>query len=137
MWTNRNPVALSVALAGLMAVGCESGVEQEAEVQAPPTAAPVTEAPGPTSLVDIFPEGLGRSLVIGSCGSCHAAACSAIGQRTAERWSALEADHRDRVADMTDADYQVLFEYLAANFNDSKPQPNIPPQFLEGGCTPF
>jgi hypothetical protein len=30
-----------------------------------------------------------------------------------------------------------MFEYLAANFNAAKPEPKVPPRFLEGGCTPF
>lgn len=121
-------------LAILLLASCESGVEPESEQPAPPPAAP---EPMPTSLNDVFPEGLGRSLVLDSCGSCHAAACSAIGQRTTGRWKALEADHRDRVADMSDADYRILFVYLAENFNDTRPEPMVPPQFLAGGCTPF
>lgn len=137
MWTDTKLLRMCVAFAMLAVASCDSQGEPEPAAQEPPAAAPVAAAPAPTSLADIFPEGLGRSLVIGSCGSCHAAACSAIGQRTAARWKALEVDHRDRVADMDDADYKALFEYLSANFNDSKPQPNIPPQFLEGGCTPF
>lgn len=138
MWTNPKPFALSATAALLLMAGCESGGKPEPDTSEPPAAAPAAEehAP-PTSLADIFPEGLGRTLVIDSCGSCHAAACSAIGQRTAARWKALEADHRDRVADMGDADYKTLFAYLAENFNDTKPEPKVPPQFLEGGCTPF
>ena len=69
-----------------------------------------------------------------NCGSCHNLACSAIGQRSPERWKALEEGHKDKV---TGADMHAMFEYLAANFNASKPEPKIPPRFLEGGCTPF
>ena len=69
-----------------------------------------------------------------SCGNCHNLACSAIGQRPAERWKALEEGHKDKV---TSGDMHAMFEYLAANFNASKPEPKIPPRFLEGGCTPF
>lgn len=134
MWTSPNPIFLSAALALLVLAGCENGGEPESETPAQLPAAP---EPAPASLADIFPEGLGRTLVIDSCGSCHAAACSAIGQRTEARWKALEADHRDRVADMSDVDYKTLFAYLGENFNNTKPEPNVPPQFLEGGCTPF
>lgn len=135
MWTSPKRISLSATLALLVLAGCENGGEQpESETPAQPPAAP---EPAPTSLADIFPEGLGRTLVIDSCGSCHAAACSAIGQRTEARWKALEADHRDRVADMSDVDYKTLFAYLGENFNSTKPEPKVPPQFLEGGCTPF
>lgn len=134
MWISAGRWSVLATLAILLLASCESGVEPESEQPAPPPAAP---APMPTSLNDVFPEGLGRSLVLDSCGSCHAAACSAIGQRTTGRWKALEADHRDRVADMSDADYRILFVYLAENFNDTRPEPMVPPQFLAGGCTPF
>lgn len=76
-------------------------------------------------------------MVLDSCGACHAAACAAIGQRTQPRWESLKQDHRDKLSDMDDADYDVLFAYLSENFNDSRPEPVVPPQFLEGGCTPF
>jgi hypothetical protein len=69
-----------------------------------------------------------------SCGNCHNLACSAIGQRSTERWSALEEGHKEKV---TSGDMHAMFEYLAANFNASKPEPKVPPRFLEGGCTPF
>lgn len=137
MWTSLKPVSLSTSLALLLLAGCGGGGEPETEAPEPAPTATAAPAPEPTTLADIFPEGLGRNLVINSCGSCHAVACSAIGQRTSARWQALETDHRDRVADMSDADYMALFEYLSENFSDAKPEPKIPPQFLEGGCTPF
>ena len=122
--------------ATLFVAGCgggagpnEPGAEQSSE--APPAVS------APASLTDIFPDGLGQSMVLDSCGACHAAACAAIGQRTQARWASLKADHRDKLSDMNDADYEVLFAYLSDNFNDAKPEPVVPPQFLEGGCTPF
>lgn len=136
MWTSPKPAAIAAVLVLFMA-GCDGGGEPEAVTPEPPPEPAAEAAPAPASLADIFPEGLGRTLVMDSCGSCHAVACSAIGQRTAGRWKALETDHRDRVADMSDADYRALFEYLSANFSDAQPEPTVPPQFLEGGCTPF
>lgn len=107
------------------------------EQNAQPSSEPPPAVAAPESLTDIFPEGLGRSMVLDSCGACHAAACAAIGQRTEARWASLKGDHRDKLSDMDDADYDVLFAYLSDNFNDGKPEPVVPPQFLEGGCTPF
>lgn len=104
---------------------------------ASPAASPApaaSAAPEPKTVADIFPPGAQREAVMNNCGSCHNLACSAIGQRSPERWKALEEGHKDKV---TGADMHAMFEYLAANFNASKPEPKIPPRFLEGGCTPF
>ncbi len=106
-----NLAAMLALLAAAMLASCGSaGTPDEAAPSTPPTEP--AAASGPTSLAEILPEGLGRGLVIDSCGSCHAVACSAIGQPTAARWKALETDHRDRVADMADEDYVALFAYL-------------------------
>ena len=128
---SRVIIALTLFMAGCG--GAPGPTEQEVE-QATESAPAVAAA---VSLTDIFPEGLGRPMVLDSCGACHAAACAAIGQRTQARWASLKQDHRDKLPDMNDADYEVLFAYLSENFDDSKPEPAIPPQFLEGGCTPF
>ena len=97
-------------------------------------AAPAATAPEPKTVAEVFPAGPQKEAVMNNCGSCHNLACSVIGQRTPERWKALEEGHKDKV---TGADMHAMFEYLAANFNASKPEPKIPPRFLEGGCTPF
>ena len=68
-----------------------------------------------------------------NCASCHNVACSAIGQRTPERWDSLKEAHKEQVSG---ADVDAIFAYLKANFDSSKPEPKVPPQFLEGGCTP-
>lgn len=128
---SRVIIAVTLFMAGCG--GASGPAEQEAEQAS--ESAPVVAAAA--SLTDIFPEGLGRSMVLDSCGACHAAACAAIGQRTQARWASLKQDHRDKLPDMNDADYEVLFAYLSENFNDANPEPAIPPQFLEGGCTPF
>jgi hypothetical protein len=98
------------------------------------SAAPAATTPEPKTVADIFPAGPQKEAVMNSCGNCHNLACSAIGQRSAERWKALEEGHKDKV---TSGDMHGMFEYLTANFNASKPEPKIPPRFLEGGCTPF
>src|SRR5262245_35633375 len=126
------------------AVACtEAGAPGTSDKQAATTAntakpaaaaAPAATAPEFKTVADVFPAGPQREPVMNNCGSCHNLACSAIGQRSAERWKALEEGHKDRV---TGADMHAMFEYLAANFNASKPEPKVPPRFLEGGCTPF
>ena len=131
----RLPVILAIASLPALA-GCGEAVETAQETTGS-GAASEAAPPAPTSVMEIFPEGLARSMVLESCGACHSAACSAIGQRTRARWSNLKEDHRDKVADMRDEDYDLLFGYLSDNFNDTLPEPVVPPQFLEGGCTPF
>lgn len=88
----------------------------------------------PATVADIFPPGAGRSAVLDNCGSCHNLACSAIGQRPDARWDALKTSHVEKVSG---TDLNELFDYLKANFSDNKPEPKVPPRFLEGGCTPF
>jgi hypothetical protein len=57
-----------------------------------------------------------------------------IGQRPPERWDALKASHKDYVPG---ADLEGMFVYLKANFDNTRPEPKVPPAFLQGGCTPF
>ena len=131
-WKNVPIVAtaLALTLGGCGETGPPEAVRDPVEEAAP-------AAPAAASLTDIFPEGPGRSMVMDNCGSCHAAACSAIGQRTRARWANLKEDHRDKAAEMAAEDYDALFAYLSEHFNDSQPEPVVPAQFLAGGCTPF
>ena len=125
--------ALACSEAG--APGTNKPAETMAGNAAPAAAAaPAATAPEFKTVADVFPAGPQKEPVMNNCGSCHNLACSAIGQRSPERWKALEEGHKDRV---TGADMHAMFEYLAANFNESKPEPKVPPQFLQGGCTPF
>lgn len=131
------------SVSGLVALGC--GLTLAAcTAQAPDRAAPASGAPAaaasdptpaaPATLLDIFPAAPERELVLNNCASCHNAACAAIGQRPAARWDGLLAGHRDRVSGV---DLDRLFSYLKANFDDSRPEPKVPPTLLEGGCAPF
>ncbi len=103
-------------------------VAQSGAVGAPPA------GPEVANVTEIFPAGQGRDVVLNSCASCHNLACSAIGQRTSARWDSLRESHKDKVSD---ADAATAFTYLKSNFNDGKPEPKVPPKFLQGGCTPF
>jgi len=105
-----------------------------AAAAAPAPAAAASAAPEPKTVSDLFPDGPQKTAVINNCASCHNLACSVIGQRTAERWDSLEKSHKEKVSG---ADVAMMFAYLKANFDASKPEPKVPPAFLEGGCTPF
>ena len=117
-----------VLLAGAwLCAACGSSSTSETSAGAAPAAEP--KSPG-----DLFPDGPQKAAVINNCASCHNLACSVIGQRTAERWDSLKASHKDHAPG---ADVEAMFAYLKANFDSTKPEPKVPPSFLEGGCTPF
>ncbi|HYM09078.1 MAG TPA: hypothetical protein VEU62_00020 [Bryobacterales bacterium] len=100
-----------------------------------PATAPAPAAP--FNVAGIFPPGAGRELVLNTCGSCHPVVCAARGQRTAERWESIKQGHKDKLTSVSSADLNVMFSYLKENFNDAKPEPQVPAELLQQGCTPF
>jgi mono/diheme cytochrome c family protein len=147
MWTNEDRSTprkryawMSVGiLGGFLLLGCGNGgsAPENDSAQSAPSVPKAAAPPAPATVADLFPEGAGRSLVLESCGSCHAVACAVIGQRTAARWDNLKADHRDKVPNLSDQDGETVFGYLKEHFNDSQPEPKVSPDLLVGGCTPF
>jgi cytochrome c5 len=132
----RKLLALGI-VCGWLLTSCGKSTSQPAEA-APPVPAAAAEKPSAqSSLASIFPPGPGRELVLNTCGSCHPAACVARGQRTAERWDGIEKDHKDKLTATSSEDMNLMFSYLKANFNDTKPEPRIPAEMLQQGCTPF
>ena len=127
-------IATAVACTEAGAPGTDKPATTGSSATPAASAAPAATSPEFKTVADVFPAGPQKDAVMNNCGSCHNVACSAIGQRSPDRWKALEEGHKERV---TGADMPAMFEYLAANFNASKPEPKIPPRFLEGGCTPF
>ena len=136
-------LAIAIASGWLLAACGKSTSEtgnaaQAAASQPQSTPAVSAEKPaGQSSLASIFPPGPGRELVLNTCGSCHSAACAARGQRTAERWDSIKKDHKDKLTGSSSEDLNVMFSYLKANFNDTKPEPQIAAELLQQGCTPF
>jgi hypothetical protein len=129
-----------VTIAAAFVVACGGSSEPAPEAPAastgtsPAATADADPAAEPATVVDIFPPGPAREQVLNNCASCHNVACAAIGQRTAERWNALKESHRENVSG---ADLDGIFAYLSENFGADRPEPRVPPAFLEGGCTPF
>ena len=119
-----------------MVAGCGKSKSPPADAAAAAPAAPV-EPSKAFNAGSIFPEGPGRELVLNNCGSCHSMVCAARGQRTAARWESIRDDHKDKLTASSSADLKVMFSYLAANFNDSKPEPQVSAELLAQGCTPF
>lgn len=140
----RRPVALLLLLGATLLAACggdtaDTSLEEttSAVTREEQPEAPVPAMEEPATIADLFPEGEGRQIVLNNCASCHAVACTVIGQRSEGRWQDLEAAHREHVPSLSDEDRQLAFAYLRENFGADSPEPNVPPQFLEGGCTPF
>lgn len=103
------------------------------------TSGPATATPAGAAqrlnLDAIFPPGKGRDLVLMNCTTCHGFGIIVRGQRKMGHWETLKRDHRDRVSGLSDGDHNTLFTYLAENFNDTKPEPELPewlPQPMSG-----
>ena len=128
------PLLLVACEAAAPGVTSEHAAASKTGASSTSPAVSIAAASEPKTVADIFPPGPGREQVLTSCGSCHNVACAAIGQRSAARWDGLRDGHKEHVQG---ADLSVMFGYLKANFDDTKPAPTVPPRFLEGGCTPF
>jgi hypothetical protein len=100
-----------------------------------PTAVPATLPAGTIDLNKILPAGPGRDLFLNNCTSCHAFVCSVEGQRTADNWGTIQANHVDKLAGLSEADYKAVFAYLVTNFNDKTPAPKLPPELAGMVCS--
>ena len=137
--------AVGLLVYALLLVGCSaaeapevnSEVSSTSGVNASEGAASQTDGAPPATIADLFPDDPAKDLVMSNCTGCHAVACSTIGQRTPARWNALREGHQDNVPSLSEEDRGSIFSYLSANFNDSQPEPIVPPHFLAAGCTPF
>lgn len=108
-------------------------------VPATPTPVPATPTPAggsqQVSLWDeILPPGEGRDLLINNCSACHPFVCAVRGQRSVQHWEGIKVNHRGEVTGLADEDYDALFAYLAENFNDTKPEPDLPSYLRELQC---
>ena len=105
---------------------------------ATPTPVPATPTAGRTTqkvdLDKLFPPGEGRDLVLTTCVACHSFVCSVRGQRPAGHWQTIKIGHRQKTPGLNDEDYDALFAYLAENFNDTKPEPELPEALMQIGC---
>jgi len=136
--TERGKVLAIVIAGGCLLAACgKSTSERDSAAQAAASQPQTERQAGQSSLASIFPPGPGRELVLNTCGSCHSTACAARGQRTAERWDSIKKDHKDKLTGSSSEDLDVMFSYLKANFNDTKPEPQIAAELLQQGCTPF
>ena len=118
---------VAVAFAALLmsaAPACSRGHREQVK------AAPENQ-PGKVNLDEIFPPGRGRDLVLNNCTTCHTFVPIVVLQMSKEAWERNSRDHRERVKALSDADFQVLYQYLVANFNPNRPVPKLPPELLQ------
>ncbi|MBI3683958.1 MAG: hypothetical protein HY235_26590 [Acidobacteria bacterium] len=134
------PRSVSVAAAGAFAwilicaaPACSRASREDAK------AAPQTQAGKPASagqpakvnLEEIFPPGRGRDLVLNNCTTCHTFVPIVVLQMSKDGWQRNSRDHRERVKALSEGDFKILYEYLMANFNESKPAPRLPEELLQ------
>lgn len=139
LWKRVAVAALGcVLLAGCGETGGEATVDTAADTEMAADAAPAPEvAAQPATIAELFPEGEGKQIVLANCASCHAVACTVIGQRPDNRWTDLRDAHAEHVPSLSAEQRETAFAYLAENFGADDPEPNVPPEFLARGCTPF
>ncbi len=124
---SKLPIA---ALAAALSIGC-SAPGKPAAAPAKASQAPRQKPTAKVNLNEIFPPGRGRELVLNNCTSCHTFVPIVILQMTKEAWERNSRDHRGRVASLSNADFQVLYQYLETNFGPHKPVPALPRELLD------
>lgn len=135
----------ALIVGGCLLAACGTSSDTAEAPASPPAAAQPQPTPATAALAaakqlnvaDLFPPGPGREDVLGACGTCHPVACSALGQRAAAQWDRIAESHKDKLTNLGAESMDALYAYLKANFNDTKPEPQIPAEFLQQGCTPF
>ena len=128
-------MAMRTAMAALLLVvaGWTSCTSSTTERPVPAAALPKQQPAesAKVNLDEIFPAGRGRQLVLNNCTTCHTFVPIVILKMTKEAWERNSRDHRGRVAALGEADFKVLYEYLATNFGPDKPVPKLPNALLD------
>ena len=114
----------------------------------PPTLEPATPTPElPTATVASTPQSVANvldqifppdkireiELVLLNCGNCHSWLRPVCAHKTANEWNVTRSIMRDRVPGLSQEDFDTLFDFLAENFNDTKPIPDLP-EALRNEC---
>ena len=79
--------------------------------------APGGENPG----TGTFPPGAGQPQVQAACGPCHAVTVVTSARKRPEEWERLVEVMITRGARVSDADYDVIVDYLVRNFSAAAP----------------
>ena len=142
----RSGFAMVVAVTAWLSVACggsgsssQSGPARPASGSQSQPAQAAGQAQGgqPVTINTLFPAGPGHDLTLSTCGTCHPVACVARGQRTPESWASIKSGHGDKLTSMSAEDQNSVFAYLQEHFNNTRPEPKIPAELIQQGCTPF
>ncbi len=123
-------LALAGAALGL-AVATACGGAASSERTPGGTASVAAAAPTKVDLDAIFPQGPGREVVLGSCQNCHTFAPIVVLQMDKDAWRRNSLDHRERVAALSDEQFQQAYAYLSQHFGPHRPVPQLPPDLLK------
>lgn len=128
--TNRTPVAIKVITATRVPSATPASVPGPASETeyGPPGDTALSPTPGVQKLdMDIiFPPGAGRELLLYNCTACHSFVRIVLGQRSKQEWLLVRRKMRPNVSHLSDAEVDTLFAYAEANFNETKPVPDLP-----------
>lgn len=86
-------------------------------------------------LETIFPAGDGRNLVLDNCQNCHTFVPIVVLQKDPESWQQWTTEHREKVASLSDDQFQTVLAYLTANFGPHRPVPTLPKELLDSWTT--
>ncbi|MDE0262793.1 MAG: hypothetical protein OXJ37_10375 [Bryobacterales bacterium] len=84
---------------------------------------------------NVFPEGAGRQLVLDNCQSCHVLVPILVLPLDEAAWYRSSLEHRERVEGLSDGEFELLYEYLAAHFTPDREPPKLPPALLDSWTT--
>jgi len=137
--TNRLVAVFLVAGACVAVTACAGSdstqAGQDARSEPPQADAPSDQSaatdPDRIDVDAIFPSGPGRTLVLNNCTSCHVFTPIVVLQMNELQWNRSAREHHDRVANLSEAEFATLYDYLKANFNPDKPVPQLPQALLD------
>jgi len=70
-----------------------------------------------------LPDGKGKDKVIQFCTACHGTEEFASQKLSKKDWQEVIEDMKRKGLDLKQADYDVILEYLVANFNETPAKP--------------
>jgi cytochrome c5 len=122
-------LSLVVAGAGVTLAACSPQSPPPASGQRA-QATPADSQANHVNIDEIFPAGRGRDLLLNNCTSCHTFVPIVVLQMDKDAWERNRRIHRSRVPALSDADVDVLYQYLVSNFNPNRPVPTLPKELL-------
>lgn len=105
---------MRLLLASAALLGTASLQAQEAAPQLPP---PLTD---PAQVLAAFAPGPGREVTAAACGVCHAPVIITGKRFTGDKWAEVVDHMIDKGAQVKDADYDTIVDYLERSYGPGK-----------------